>query len=311
MSDQHQDERHDRHRLRATALARESLGYLLDIPEECIGASVYTWVDGANKAGAALYVYGSGIGREPVFERVDDILVPDSQGFDDWRVAGCHVCHLPNEVAHVTFAGHEATLQYSFQGYHRAYSYSEHPNPCPPFLADDRIEQSGRVHGIVRVGDRSIPFDTFAHRDHSWGTRDWGVAHHWKWIEAQAGSGVSVHAWQIQALGRTELLGYVYKDGKMAHVTAVDVDFELDEQLFHRSIDVVFHDDAHRMTTLQGEFTAMFEFKVSPLATLNEGTMRIGIDGQPGVGHVEMCWQKDYLAYMRSHIPSTKRHPAE
>jgi hypothetical protein len=91
----------------------------------------------------------------------------------------------------------------------------------------------------------------------------------------------------------------VYKYGRMAHVTAVELDFELDERLFHTAIDVVFHDDAGRTTTLQGELAAMFEFKVSPLATLNEGSMRVRIDGRPGVGHVEMCWQKGYLAYMR------------
>jgi hypothetical protein len=292
-------ERHDRHRLPVGPLARESLAFMLDLPDERVAGFVYTWVNGEGRAGAALCAYGSGIGREPVFEAVDGTPVPDTQGFDDWRVGGCTVRHLPDEVAEVTFDGAAASLEYQFEGYHPAYAYSQHPNPCPAYVADDRIEQSGRVRGVLRVGDREFSFDTLAHRDHSWGTRDWGVAHHWKWIEAQAQPNVSVHAWQIQALGRTDLLGYVYKDGRMAHVTAVDVDFQLDERLFHTAIDVVFHDDAGRTTTLQGELTAMFEFKVSPLATLNEGSMRMRIDGRPGIGHVEMCWQKGYLAHMR------------
>jgi hypothetical protein len=49
---------------------------------------------------------------------------------------------------------------------------------------------------------------------------------------------------------------------------------------------------------VRGTTFALFEFKVSPLATLNEGSMSVEIDGVKGVGHVEMCWPQSYLAYM-------------
>lgn len=52
------------------------------------------------------------------------------------------------------------------------------------------------------------------------------------------------------------------------------------------------------MTRVTGKTFAFFEFKVSPLATLNEGSMTVEIDGVKGVGHVEMFWPKAYLDYM-------------
>lgn len=292
---------HDaRHRLPREPLARESLVWMLQLPEEGLAGFVYTWVSGESKAGTAFALYGPGVGDGPIFEVVDGIAVPEDQGFDDWRVGGLQSCHRePLETADVAFAGERASLEYHFEATHPAYNYGSHRDGCPEWIADDRFEQSGLARGVVRVGGREIEFDTTGHRDHSWGTRDWGVAQHWKWLESQAGPDVAVHFYEIQALGRTILRGYVNRDGRVAEVTAVEVEYEHDEQLFHTSIAAVVEDDAGRSTTVRGTTFAKLEFPVSPLATLNECSMSIEIDGEPGVGHVEMSWPKSYLDYVR------------
>jgi hypothetical protein len=202
------------------------------------------------------------------------------------------------QTADLAYSGDGVSLQCHFEATHPAYNYGSHADGCPQWLADDRFEQAGQVSGVLRLGDREIPFDTMGHRDHSWGRRDWGVAQHWKWLEAQAGPDTSVHFFDIQALGRNILRGYVQRDGKIAEVSAVDVAFQHDALLKHTGIDATVTDALGRTTHVRGTTFALFEFKVSPLATLNEGSMSVEIDGVKGVGHVEMCWPKPYLDYM-------------
>ncbi|HEX5804892.1 MAG TPA: hypothetical protein VFY31_00930 [Macromonas sp.] len=296
---------HDaRHKLRADAMARESLVFMLQLPEHDIAAFVYTWVSGESKAGAAFCVYGPAIGKEPLFEAVDGIAVPFEMGFDDWRVGGAHVRHgKALEVADLSYVGKSARLDYHFEAMHPAYNYGAQIGGCPTWLADDRFEQSGRVTGVLTIGDRKIPFDTFGHRDHSWGTRDWGAAQHWKWLESQAHcpkrGDLSVHFFDIEAGGRNVLRGYVQKDGRIEEVTSVRVNYSNDADWYHTTIEAIVEDAGGRTTVVRGKTFAMYEFKVSPLATLNEGSMSVEIDGVAGVGHVEMCWPKSYLDHLR------------
>lgn len=292
---------HDaRHKLRADALARESLVFMLQLPEHDVAAFVYTWVSGESKAGTAFCVYGPAVGNEPLFEAVDGIAVPFDMGFDDWRVGGCHVRHgKALEVVDVTFNGKAAQIEYHFEAMHPAYNYGAQIGGCPAWLADDRFEQSGRVRGTLTIGGRKIPFDTFGHRDHSWGTRDWGAAQHWKWLESQAGENLAVHFFDIEAGGRNILRGYVQKNGRIEEVTSVRVNYTNNERWEHIAIEAFVEDAGGRMTVVRGKTFALYEFKVSPLATLNEGSMSIEIDGVAGVGHVEMCWPKAYLDHLR------------
>lgn len=301
---------HDRrHSLGGAALARESLVFMLQLPEHDIAAFVYSWVSGESKAGAALCVYGPGVGKEPIFEIVDGIPVPPTQGFDDWRVGNLHVAHgAPLQVADVSYRGDKASLKYHFEASHPAYNYGSHVDGCPEWVANDRFEQAGRVTGVLTLGGREIPFDTMGHRDHSWGTRDWGIAQHWKWLEAQTGPDTAVHFWDMEALGRNLLRGYVQRDGRMAEVTAVDVTYQHDELLNHTAIQAVVTDELGRVTRVRGTTFALFEFKVSPLATLNEGSMTVEIDGVKGIGHVEMSWPRAYLEHIAQKVAAQSRN---
>jgi hypothetical protein len=293
--------KHDaRHQLGNVAHARESLVFMLQLPEDNVAAFIYTWVSGDGKAGAALSVYGKSVGSEPIFEACDGIPVAAEMTFDDWRVGDVHVHHgKPLEIADVTYAGKAASIDYHFEAMHPAYNYGSSPEGCPPWMAADRFEQSGRVRGTLRIGERVIPFDTFGHRDHSWGTRDWGQVQQSKWLEAQTGPDVALNVFQYAAVNRTGFMGYVQKEGRIAEVTGVHFEFNLDESFYHASIDVVIEDAAGRKTTVRGTTFALFEFKVSPLYTLNEGSLAVEIDGKKGVGHLEMGWPKAYLDYLR------------
>ena len=108
-----------------------------------------------------------------VHAHVEDVPVSPDRDFDDWEVGFLRVQHgEPHREAHVSFSVENVSLDYTFQAITPAFCYLDNRDGCPTFLADNRFEQSGRVSGVLTVGDRVIPFDTTAHRDHSWGTRD-------------------------------------------------------------------------------------------------------------------------------------------
>ena len=171
---------------------------------------------------------------------------------------------------------------------------------CPDWAATDRLEQAGTIKGSLVIDGKSYAIDTTCARDHSWGTRNWDTPQHWKWLHAQAGADTCVHFWKIEARGRTVLRGYVLRDGLMAEVTDVDVDWENDDQYRHKSIDAQVRDTAGRTTRVTGQYFAHFPMPPVPTCTLMEGAMSCEIDGAPGVGWSEFMWPTAYLEFLRN-----------
>lgn len=297
------DPRHDgRHKLDpARPFNRESIPIIVNLPEHGIAFFTYTWVNARGEAGAAIAIFGPGVGPEPIQARLPDRPVPDDMDFSDWRIDGFSMKQdLKWGRAEVKWDSPQATFDFVFEGYHPPYAYSANVEGCPLYCADDRIEQSGRVKGTVRIGDRTIEFDGFGHRDHSWGTRDWVAFQNYRWCMAQAADDTSVHFWHLHALGSTKLLGYVFKDGVMAEVTALDVSWTHDEQFLQRSLDATLTDEKGRTTKLSIEFTGHYPLIPDPAVTLMEGNGRAAIDGKQGVGWVEVAWPTAYLEHIRS-----------
>ncbi|MDN5873021.1 MAG: DUF2804 domain-containing protein, partial [Sinobacteraceae bacterium] len=185
-----------RHRLRDEPLERESMPYTISLPEHGIAIAIYTWVTKDHRAGAMLAVCGPAVGNEPIVEIADDIEVGPSANFDNWVVGPLHVQHaLDLRNARIRGRGQRVALDAAFEASHPAYAYSVDSRGCPAFAATDRIEQSGRVRGSITVDGNRYDFDTTAARDHSWGTRDWDYAQHWKWVHAQTAD-TALHFWQ-------------------------------------------------------------------------------------------------------------------
>lgn len=289
-----------RHLLRDLPLERESVPYTFVLPDQDLAAFCYTWVNKDNLAGSAFVLFGNGVGGPPIAEAVDGILVPSSMNFDDWKVGTVHLKHdLKFQHAEMRLEGQRAGIHATFDALHAPYAYGFHPDGCPDYAATNRIEQAGRVKGTVRIGERLIPFESLGARDHSWGTRDWQTPQHWKWLHAQAGDDLCVHFWQFQARGKTELRGYVLKDGLLAEADGLHVDFDHDGQFNQKHIELELHDTAGRTTRLVGLHYAHFPLIPGPHTTLNEGAMRCEIDGRPGVGWSEFMWPTEYLRYIR------------
>ncbi|MGE4322145.1 MAG: hypothetical protein AB7E60_03870 [Sphingobium sp.] len=291
---------HDgRHVLRDVPNARESVLYALSLPDEGLSLFAYTWMHRDQTAGSAIAVFGPGVGDRALQKRMLHVDITADMNFGDWTVGGLHLqSDLAFQRARLSFSSEKVALDLAFEAYHPPYAYSTHPRGCPPFAADDRTEQSGRGQGVLRLPDREIRFDCAAHRDHSWGTRDWKAMQHHKWLHAQIADDVSVHFWELHAIGRTEIRGYVFKDNVMAEIAGVDFSFDYVGKMEPTAFEAVIVDELGRRTDLSAQVYAQLAITSDPTYTMNESTGRAKIDGRDAVVWLEMAWPTDYRDYI-------------
>lgn len=280
---------------------RESIPLVVHLPEEGIAFFTYTWVNSASEAGAAIALFGPGIGPEQITFGMADRKIPDTMNFSEWKIDGFSMEHdLAFKKAHCHFQNERVEIDFTFEGSHPPYAYGANAGGCPPYCANNRIEQAGRVVGKLVIDGRTIPFDTTAHRDHSWGVRDWKVMQNYRWFEGQAGPDNAVHFWHLNALGETRLMGYVFKDGLMAEITDLDVAVDFDARFVQQRLEATITDEAGRTTRVVADFYAHGVLIPSADITLNESAARMTMDGKQGVGWLEHAWPSDYLAHIRA-----------
>lgn len=296
---------HDgRHALPNVARARESIPYIVVLPEHGIAFFTYTWVSKDSVAGAALAVFGPGVGDKPIQQRLADRPVPADMGFDDWRIDSFRMTQdLKFDRAGIFWETPEATVDVTFESFHPPYAYGADPRGCPTYCATDRIEQAGRVTGTLRIGDRTIDIDATGHRDHSWGTRDWVPFQQYEWFVGQAGADIAVHFWHFHALGKENIRGYVFKDGLMSRVDTVSVDVDYDDQYLQTGYRAQIVDAAGRTTSIDAKVFGTYCLVPDPAISLYESGANALIDGRPGVGWMECAWPTAYIDHIRANGP--------
>ncbi len=280
---------------------RESIPLLVNLPDAGIAFFTYTWVNSASEAGAAVCLFGPGVGPEQIMIGMGDRKVLETMDFSEWKIDNFEMEQdLSFRNAHFRFHNERIELDFTFAGAHPPYAYGATAGGCPPYCATNRIEQSGRVQGRVVIDGREVIFDTTGHRDHSWGVRDWKAMQNYRWFQGQAGPETAVHFWHLIALGETRLMGYVLQNGLMAEITAVVIDIDFDDQFLQQHLEATVTDEAGRITQVSADFYAHGVLIPAPEITLNEAAARIVIDGKPGVGWLEHAWPTDYLAHIRA-----------
>jgi len=295
---------HDRrHALERDPLARESIVYTVILPEERIAGWVYPRVSAEGKAAGIVCAFGDGIKGGAIYENIHETAVPDTMDFTDWKVSGIQMrLGTPLRTARVGYESDRLSYDIEFDALHPAYSYDSHPDGCPKYFADNRFEQSGRVRGTMRVDGRAIVIDGLGQRDHSWGSRNWGVNYHYKWFHATTPVS-AVHFFKMEYLGRSLIRGYVYKNGHMSQIRDLQVvDFTLDEDMIHTDIEVLVYDIAGRITRISGRHVAHQPLPIlNAGVVLNEVALTVEVDGRPGIGWCEMQWDTRYLDHMRQY----------
>lgn len=286
-----------RHRPTEGRKGRDSLYFNLLLPDAGLAVFVYTWVDQAGTAGRLVTAWGPQP-RPLAFEIVHGVAMGDAD-FGDWQLAGLRLRHLqPLRTAEIRYHGEQLQLAYDFEGSHEAFDYSRNPGGCPQWMAVNRLEQAGHARGELRLGDQVIAFDQPAHRDHSWGRRNWRMPQHWKWVVAQTPSGRALNLFQWVVRGETGTNGYVLRDGQPVALVEARCRARYDDDMTSRSLRATLTDEAGGQTELVLDRYGTVPLPVGSDTVLNEAACRGSIDGEPGWGQFETQWPASYVAHL-------------
>jgi hypothetical protein len=92
-------------------------------------------------------------------------------------------------------------------------------------LAQGHIESSGRVEGVVRIGNETFDIkNAFGHRDHSWGFRDATIIRSFRWVAGTTGPELSFSFNMLHlSQGQFMKMGWICRNGKIQHVKDVEI----------------------------------------------------------------------------------------
>jgi hypothetical protein len=291
----------NRHKLRPADHCREAAAFMFQLPEQDIAGFIYPWVDNKGLAGGAVYVFGDGV-HTPIKERSDKVPVPEGMDFKNWHAGGLSMrLGEAHKRVDLSFKGDRVSIDCCYEAFHPPYAFSSHKDGCPPYYADDRTEQHGRATGVIVIDGLSRPMNSFMQRDHSWGTRIWGLNQHYKWFHATTDIS-AVHFFEMHSFGKVLVRGFVLKDGRMSEIRSIDYDYTFDDKMHHTSFDLLVTDAANRRTEVKSKVYAQFEYDADPMILLKEGATTVEIDTVTGTGWCEFCWNRNYFEFAKTHL---------
>jgi hypothetical protein len=279
---------------------RESLAHMLMFPEQGIAGFIYPAVMGTGEIKVRACLFGPGL-PAPVSEEAEG-MIPADMGFDDLRFGPLTMAVTqPFKQVDLSWQGERIKFTGQFEATHPAYPFSMHPKGNPPYFGDDRTEQHGLLTAEVEVDGKKFSHQGPLIRDHSWGPRIWGLNQHYKWIHATTGES-SIHFFEMQSFGRTGLRGFLFRDGVMRHIAAVDYDFSFDDQMIQKRFHMKVTDTDGRVSQVDYEIFASIQLALDPKNYINTAGATILFDGKPGMGWCEFSWNKDYFDFAKSFV---------
>ncbi len=287
-----------RHRPAPGGRMRDSLFWELVVPEEKLGFQVYLYLSDRGRIGYNVVVWG----EDTDVTEMRHGTVGDDVDLDEFVFEGLTVSQPElRRTSAIRYRGEDMSIDLDFTAVHDAFSYRSNPDGLPAWFAENRFEQTGRVVGSVDVGGRRVEFDRLGHRDHSWGTRDWGVPHHWKWFVAYTPSGRIVNGWIWIAYGEWGFAGYVVRgDGRTVAVSTIDHHAEYDDAMCQQRLVADLHDVEGGTTHLEMDAFSCVRLPThDPLATvIQEAGCTVTIDGEAGGGQFETHFPGPYLDHL-------------
>ncbi len=287
-----------RHKLAQNS--RESLAHIFLMPEHQMAGFIYPSMLGTGEAKAMACFFGPGFPQQ--VEEIVEGPIADDMNFDNWQLGPMHMeVAEPFKRVNLEWNGDRIKVKASFEATHPAYPFSTHPKGNPPYFGDNRTEQHGRVSAEIEIDGTSYPHKGFMIRDHSWGPRVWGINQHYKWIHATTGD-ASMHFFEMQAYGRTELRGFLFKDGVMHHLADVDYEFTYGDDMLQKTFQVTVTDTDGRKSFIDFKMFGILASSHDPKTCINTGCATLEFDGVPGVGVCEFNWNKNYFDFAKQHV---------
>jgi hypothetical protein len=164
--------------------------------------------------------------------------------------------------------------------------------PFPGLDVGGHYEQPMCGEARIRVGDASANLSVRGNRDHSWGPRVWQATHAdrtlWCTFDETFSFATSL-TWHSPAPDLYEVIGYVWREGRIAPITGASIrsEFEDPGRLFHTRFDLALHLEDGTSIEVSGRRLA-----IAPLRHRREAlTTHIGWamaefagDGRTGLG---------------------------
>ena len=284
---------------------RDSLFWEMIMPDERLGLQVYLYLTDRGKAGFNVAVWGPD--AAPLALDLGGGTVPDDMDLDAFSLRGLTVRQPQlRRTAEVTYASERVRLEYRFEAVHDAFSYRSNPDGLPSWFAANRLEQSGRVSGFLEVAGadgavRRIEWDRrMGHRDHSWGTRDWGVPQHWKWFVAYTDSGRAVNGWIWIARGEWGFAGYVVRDGDVVPVATIEHTATYHDDMTQKRLEATLVDVAGGRTAVTFDRFGLVKLPTNERTGTEiwESACAATIDGEAAAGQWETQWSGAYLRHL-------------
>lgn len=289
------------HDLGGDSNSQESvLGNIL-IPEHGLYAVAHCSISSTGAAKRILAVFQGD--EDPILEVESDTLSA-TDDLSDTRIAGLHITQ-PDRLQTMTlqYTSEQIGLDYRFKGMHEAFDFARCKDGAAPSSASNRFEQAGQIQGTLRIGDRTLTFDTTGERDHSWGPRNYNGTQNYKWLSAQAGPNFAVQITQTMYFGRQYLNGFVFRDGLLSALADLKIRTHYDDRILQSEVEFVITDEAGRITRGAGQ---RYAGGFIPAGVVNaEAAFRFKLDGLDGLGVYSNGWQPSYIDYLRNDVGAT------
>ena len=279
---------------------RESLAHMMMFPEHQIAGYIYPAVMGNGEITVRAHVFGPGL-AEPIREEFHGVI-PDDMGFDNLKFGPMTMAVTdPYKTVDLVWEGERIKISGRFEATHPAYAFSMHAKGNPAYYGDDRTEQHGYFVADVELDGKKFHHSGHMVRDHSWGPRIWGLNQHYKWIHATTAES-SIHFFEMQSFGRTEIRGFLFRDGVMRHLANVEYDFTFDSEMIHKDFRMTVTDTDNRVSYVEYKLFAGVKLDLDPQNYINTFGSTVVFDGKPGMGWCEFSWNKDYFNFAKTYV---------
>ena len=143
-----------------------------------------------------------------------------------------------------------------------------------------------------------------AHRDHSWGTRDWTAFHHYKWVCLQTEAGLAVNFTHALALDRQFEWGYVTLDGVQAPIRSIKADVERDARFYaYTSAGLLLKDELGREVEVQCLARKSLVSYPAGGLILYDAVASCVSGGSDGVVYFQEGWVPEFIERRRASMP--------
>jgi hypothetical protein len=288
-----------RHAPDETGRMRDSLFWQTIFGPEQLGFQAYLYLTAAGKAGFNVILWQEG--KPKGFDRIEGEIPPDMD-LDDFKLEGLSLRNTGvGEAAHITYQSDRVQFDLHFTGSHPPFSYHDNPDGLPSWMARNRFEQGGQIKGWIKARDIELEVDQPAHRDHSWGNRNWGMPQHWKWFCAYTPDGaVTLNGWIWMARGEMGCAGFVCRGGKLLPLATIRHQAAYDDDMSQRSLSAVLVDVEGGETKLELERFGLIKLPTGDKigTIIQEAACNATIDGAKALGQFETQWHQSYLDHL-------------